>query len=127
VAAFYGEHLGSWIAAGWAYFTIGDLSRARQRFETALAIDGEFAEAQGALAVLDILAGRLDEARRGTRTALRLDRNGFAGRLARSLLLEAGGDTEAAERLRNTALNTRVGPSGQTIAQMIAALAARRT
>jgi Tfp pilus assembly protein PilF len=125
-ASFYGDHLGSWVAAGWAYFTAGDLVRARQRFETAVAVDGTFAEAQGGLAVIDVIEGRLDEGRRRAQTALRLDRMCFSGVLARSLLLEAEGETAAAERLRNAALNVPVGPSGQTIAQMAALLGARR-
>jgi Tfp pilus assembly protein PilF len=126
VASFYGDHLGSWVAAGWAYFTAGDLVRARQRFETAVALDGAFAEAQGAVAVIDIIEGHPDEARRRAQTALRLDRACFSGVLARSLLLDAEGETVAAERLRNMAMNVPVGPSGQTIAQMTAMFAARR-
>jgi len=125
-AAVFGDHLGTWVSAGWAYFVAGDFVRARQRFETAIAVDDTFAEAHGGLAVIDVLEKRFDEARRGARTALRLDRECFSGVLARSLLLEAEGDSTAAGRLRQAALETPVGPSGQTIAQMAAMLAARR-
>jgi len=125
-ATVFSDHLGSWIAAGWAYFTARDLVRARQRFETALAIDDTFAEGHGGLAVVDVLEGRLDEARRGAQVALRLDRECFSGVLARSLLLDAAGDAAGAERLRSAALEVPVGPSGQTISQVMAALASRR-
>jgi Flp pilus assembly protein TadD len=124
--AIFKDHVGTWVAAGWAYFVAGDLIRARQRFETALAIDDTFAEAHGGRAVIDVLERRLEEARRGARTALGLDRECFSAVLARSLLLEAEGDPAAAERLRRTAMETPVGPAGQTISQMSAALAARR-
>jgi Tfp pilus assembly protein PilF len=126
-AGVFGDHVGSWVTAGWAYFLTGDLVRARQRFETALAVDDTFAEAHGGLAVIDVLDKRLDAARRGAQTALRLDRECFSAVLARSLLLEAEGDPKSAERLRRTAMDTPVGPSGQTIAQMSAALAGRRS
>jgi tetratricopeptide (TPR) repeat protein len=125
-AGVFGDHLGAWVAAGWAYFVAGDLVRARQRFETALALDDTFAEAHGGLAVLDVVEKRFDEARRGARTALRLDRECFSGVLARSLLLEADGDPAAAERLRQAAMDTPVGPSGQTIAQALAMFAPRQ-
>lgn len=125
-AAIFGDHVGSWVTAGWAYVLASDLVRARQRFETAIAVDDTFAEAHGGLAVVDVLDKRLDEARRGARTALRLDRECFAGVLARSLLLEADGDAAAAGRLRRAALETPVGPSGQTITQMSNLLASRR-
>lgn len=124
--AVFQDHLGTWIAAGWAHFVAGDLERARQRLATALALDDTFAEAHGGLAVIDVLEGRLDDGRRGARTALRLDRECFSGLLARSLLLQADGDPDAAERLRRTAMEAPVGPSGQSISQMAAALASRR-
>jgi len=126
VATLYGTHLGSWIAAGWAHFIAGDLDRARQRFETAARIDGAFAEAHGALAVIDLFQERVEDARRRAQVAMRLDRASFAGVLATSLLMDSRGETETAERLRSAALNTPVGASGQTIAQMAARLAANR-
>jgi Tfp pilus assembly protein PilF len=126
VAAFYGDHLGSWIAAGWAYFSAGDLVRARQRFETAMAIDATFAEAQGAIAVLDAVDSQLDSARRRAQAALRLDRQCFSAALAMSLVLDATGQPTAAERLRLAALRTPVGPSGQSISDMMVTLGNRR-
>jgi Tfp pilus assembly protein PilF len=126
VAAFYGDHLGSWIAAGWAYFSAGDLVRARQRFETAMAIDATLAEAQGAIAVLEAVDSQLDSARRRAQAALRLDRQCFSAALAMSLVLDATGQPTAAERLRLAALRTPVGPSGQSISGMMVILGNRR-
>lgn len=124
-AELFGRHLGTWIASGWAHFAAGDRAKARTVFEHTLALDDTFAESHGALAVLDVLDGEIDRARRRTDTALRLDRRCFAGALAKVLLLEHDGDAQAAQRVRDIALNTPVGESGQTIAQAMIALAPR--
>lgn len=117
----FGDHLGSWVAAGWVHYLLGDLATSRARFETALALDDTFAETQGALAVLDIAADDLDSARRRTDVALRLDRECFAAALAKSMLLARDGKTKAAEKVRAAALNTPIGPGGRTIARSLAA------
>jgi tetratricopeptide (TPR) repeat protein len=117
----FGDHLGSWVAAGWVYYVLGDLATSRARFETALALDENFAETHGALAVLDLADGDVEGARRGAERSVRLDRNSFAGALARSMLLEREGKTAAAGKIRDAALNFPIGPSGRTIARSLAA------
>lgn len=119
-AELFGDHIGSWIAAGWAYFTQGDLAQARDRFERALALDENFAESHGALAVLDVLAGQHDDGRRRAEVAMRLDRQCYSAILAKSLLLEADGRTGAAEALRKRALAMPIDEGGMTITQALA-------
>ncbi len=121
-AELFERHLGSWVAAGWAYFIMGDYATSRARFETALAIDDTFAEIHGGLAVLDVMAGQLESAERRTEVALRLDRNCFSAALAKVLMLAGRGDVKTAERVRDIALNTRIGAGGRTIAQAMASL-----
>lgn len=118
-AELFGDHLGSWIASGWAHFVTGDYVKARASFERALAIDPNFAESHGGLAVLDVLAGNLDDARRRSEIALRLDRTCLGGALAKSLLLERGGHAQAAQKIRQVALSMPIGANGQTIAQAL--------
>lgn len=120
-ATSFGDHLGSWVAAGWVHYVKGDLATSRARFETALALDDSFAETQGALAVLDLLEDDLESARQRTQIAIRLDRNCFAGALARSMLLEREGRDKAARKVRDAALNFPIGPGGRTIARSLAA------
>ncbi|HYF22197.1 MAG TPA: tetratricopeptide repeat protein [Caulobacteraceae bacterium] len=122
----FGDHLGSWIAAGWGRFAQGDRAGARAVFEKALALDDGFAESHGALAVLDVLDGDLASGERRTAVALRLDRQCFSAALARSLLLAAAGDESGAERVRTIALNTPIGPDGKTIADALVAIAPKR-
>lgn len=122
-ATLFKSHLGTWIAAGWAHFATDDRPRARTIFEHALALDDTFSETHGALAVLDILDGNIESARRRTDTALRLDRRCFAGALAKSLLLEHDGNPEAAQRVRELTVNAPLDASGHTIAQAMIAIA----
>ncbi|MEI9851963.1 MAG: tetratricopeptide repeat protein [Sphingomonas sp.] len=121
----FDTHLGSWIAAGWAHAIAGDTAAARERFERACALDDAFAEAQGSLAVVDLLDGRIDEAKRRTAVALRLDRQCFSGALAAMLLAAGAGDGDKAKRIFETALDTPTGDGGRTIAQSLARLASR--
>jgi tetratricopeptide (TPR) repeat protein len=124
-AEMFGDHLGSWIAAGWAWFVRKDYPASRARFERALAIDDTFAEAHGSLAVLDLLEGDPDSAGKRSEIALRLDRACYSAALARSLMEAGAGDPERARRIYERAINTPVGESGRTIAQALARLGPR--
>jgi len=119
-AELFGDHLGSWIAAGWAYFVAGDLALSRRRFETALEIDDTFAEAHGSLAVIDILEGERESGRERSKVALRLDRNCYSAALARVLLAADAGDEMSARRIFELAVNSPVDGKGRTIAQSLA-------
>lgn len=124
-AKVFGDHLGTWIAAGWAWLIAGDLTAARERFERVIALDDTFGEAHGGLAVVDIIEGRGQEASQRTEIALRLDRNGLGGALARSLLLEQAGDAEKSARVLDIALRAPIGPNGMSATEFIARRQAR--
>ncbi|MBY8825547.1 hypothetical protein [Sphingomonas colocasiae] len=119
----FGDHIGSWIAAGWAHCIAGDLNAARQRFEHALAIDHNFAETHGSLAVIDILEGNQDAARRKVATAIRLDRECFAAALAQVLL--SSDDPARANQIVEQAMQTPLNEKGLTIAGYLAGLSGR--
>jgi Tfp pilus assembly protein PilF len=125
-AELFQDHIGSWVASGWAHFINHDYAKARASFDRALAIDANFAESHGGLAVVDVAEGRFDEARRHCDIALRLDKSCFGGALAKSLLLAQAGHAQAAQKVRDIALNTPIGPDGKTIAQALAGFGARR-
>jgi tetratricopeptide (TPR) repeat protein len=118
-AEIFGDHLGSWIAAGWAQFLRRDFTAARRNFETALKHDDNFAESHGALAVVDFAEGHIDSARRRTDIALRLDKDCFGAALAKVMLLQMQGKPELAARLRDRAMNLPTGIDGKTLAQAI--------
>ena len=118
-AELFQDHLGSWVASGWAHFVAGDYAKARASFERALAADPNFAEIHGGLAVLDIIDGKIDEAKRRTDIALRLDKKCFGAALAKSMLLQRSGHEQMAQKIRDIALSQPVGPNGETIAQAL--------
>lgn len=121
-AHMFGDHLGTWIAAGWAHFANGNLDAAQDRFERVTALDPTFSEGHGGLAVIALAKGRIEEARHLSDIALRLDRNSLGGALATVQLLEADGDLDKADRIRQIALSTPIGPNGKSIAQALAAM-----
>lgn len=121
-AEIFGDHLGSWIAVGWAQLVSKDVAAARATFEHALSLDENFAETHGGLAVIDIAEGDLEGAKRRANIALRLDRECFGGMLARLLLSEAKGDEKTAQRIWDKAMETQAGAGGKTLARAMIGL-----
>lgn len=119
-AELFEDHLGSWIAAGWAYLVHGDLQTARARFEKSMAIDHNFAENFGSLAVLDVLEGKLSEAQQGIATAFKLDRQCFSAMMAQSLLTSAQGNPEKGQQLFRNILETPINDKGETVLMSLA-------
>lgn len=125
-AEIFGNHLGTWVASGWAHFLRGDYAKARASFERAESIDKAFAEIHGGLAVIAIMENNETEARRRCETAFRLDSRCFGATLAHVMLLDKHGHAAGAAKIRSMALSAPIGPNGQTLAQALMALAARR-
>lgn len=111
----FGSHLGTWIAAGWAHFIGGDLVKARERFETALEHDDAFGEAQGSLAVIELLEGDQKAAQRRIEIARRLDREAFSTALATMLWEQSQGNPEKAEQIFRIASQQQILPNGSTL------------
>jgi tetratricopeptide (TPR) repeat protein len=97
-------HLGGWIARAWAHIGERDLDGAVHILQQAEAIDRNFAEVQGCLAVTDVLRGDNAAARHRMQAALKLDPQSLSARLAQSMLLEGAGRPEAARALVDQAL-----------------------
>lgn len=121
-ASHYATHLGSWIAAGWAHLLAGDHTQSRRCFETAYRLDDTFAECHGSLAVLDLLDGRIVEAKERAAIALRLDRQSFTGAFAQACLSSLDGRERLSKEILSKAMRTPVGRDGHTIAHALAQL-----
>jgi tetratricopeptide (TPR) repeat protein len=119
-AEIFGDHIGSWIAAGWAHLIAGDGLLARARFERALAIDENFAESHGSLAVVDVLEGKDAEASRRIAVAKRLDPQCFSAAFAQTLLTARAGKEESARAMFEKILETPVNERGDTAAAALA-------
>lgn len=117
----FGDHIGSWIAAGWAHYLAGDIDAAGQRFERAMALDPAFAESHGSLAVIDIARDDLASARRRMTTALRLDRKCFSAALAQAMLQLD--NPVAGRKLIEQAFETPLNAQGMTVAGYLAGMA----
>lgn len=122
-AELFGRHIGSWIAAGWAHIMNHDLATAKICFDKAYEIDRNFGETHGSLAVIEILQGRTDEARRLAATGLRLDPKSMSSMLASALLTSSDGRPEAARAIIQKAMRTPIDKSGRTLAWSLAKLA----
>jgi len=119
-ALLFKDHIGSWIAAGWARLIAGEVEAARQHFEHALAIDPSFSESQGSLAVIAAMQGDVVNARKLATIALRLDRASFSGAFANALIMASEGDSVRAHAIIERALHTPIEPGGKTIAHSLA-------
>ncbi len=119
----FGDHLGAWLAAGWAHFLAGNADAARERFETALRHDDTFGEAQGSLAAMEAIAGNFEAARHRLEIARRLDREAFSVAFTAMILAAADGDQEKAQRIFEIAAKQPMGPDGSTLAEALAKMA----
>ena len=122
-AEIFGDHLGSWIALGWAELLSGDQAGAERTFHHALDLDRNFAESHGSLAVIEALKGNFDTARRGVETAMRLDSSSFAAVFASVLIASAQGKEDAAQRIFDRALDTPIQANGPSLRDMISQFA----
>ena len=86
------HHAGAWIAFAWSSIFTGDLPQARASLDQAMALDRNFAETHGALAVVDALEGHREAAQAGIERASRLDRNSMSWAYAQAVLQGAHHD-----------------------------------
>jgi Tfp pilus assembly protein PilF len=90
-AAYVPEHIGTWHVLAWIQIMRRDVSAAEAAFLRALALDRNFAETYGGLAVIAALQGREVDAHSSIKRALRLDPQSLSARYAQILLLHGHG------------------------------------
>lgn len=122
-AALFEDHLGSWIAAGWAYLVAGDHDTAAVRFAKAMSLDDNFAECHGSLATMQALGGDFEAARRSIAIAFRLDRQCFSAAFAQILVVSAAGDASKAGHILERALDQPLGDHGRTLRALLGRIA----
>lgn len=114
------DHIGTWHMLAWIYILRGDAEQAREVLQRSYALDRNFGETHGGLAVVDAMEGHEAAARTGIRRALKLAPDGLAARYAEMLLLERAGDKAAATQLVNEVLD-RPAPAGQDTGRALVA------
>jgi tetratricopeptide (TPR) repeat protein len=113
------NHIGTWHLLAWIYILRGDSAKARKMLDRSYALDRNFGETHGGLAVVDVMDGQEDKARTGIRRALKLNPLGMAAQYAQLLLLQKAGDDTAASQLVDSVLNRKVNDSSATGWQLI--------
>ncbi|MGE1005004.1 tetratricopeptide repeat protein [Ralstonia pseudosolanacearum] len=113
-------HIGTWIGLGWCDFMRHDLPAAHRAFAGALALDRNFAESHGSLAVVLAAEGKRAEAAWEIERALGLDKHCLSARYAQALLSGEASDPAAFRRLALHALAQHRGPvEGQSLADAV--------
>ena len=80
------DHIGTWIGLGWCEFLSNRPDAARSAFAQALALDRNFAESHGALAVALVKLGEQGQAKMELDVALKLDPKSLSARYAQAML-----------------------------------------
>lgn len=119
------NHVGSWHALAWCQIQLGDLTAARESFNKTMAIDDDFAETYGGLAVIAVLQNRLYEAQNLIGQALSIDPDSFAGLFAQTLLTAKFDRERAVEMLRNMLLSPAY-PGGAPLLTVLAEVTSKR-
>jgi tetratricopeptide (TPR) repeat protein len=112
-------HIGTWQGRGWTSVLQGDLQKARASFDAALALDHNFGESHGGMAVVLAMLGERTAATHHLSVADRLDPGNLSSRYAEALLNGEAADVAAMARLAERLLRVRSGPFGGTMADWL--------
>ncbi|NRR31449.1 tetratricopeptide repeat protein [Oxalobacteraceae bacterium] len=112
-------HIGTWHTLGWTQIFQGDLAGAEQVFRQALALDRNFGDSHGGLAVVQAMQGARELAEASIARALGLDPQSLSARYAQMVL---AGQTEDPVKFRALAMRllaSRQGAFGQNLAEIV--------
>lgn len=113
---FLPAHLGTWNGLGWTHVVRRDMDAAVQAFGQAVALDRNFGESHGGLAVAYAFLGQRELAEGEIARARGLDGNGLATQYASAILAGEVSDVESIQRLATQLLARRFGSVGGTTA-----------
>jgi len=80
------DHIGTWHVKGWLELLSNNLNLAEQSFSNALEINPNFADSHAALAIILANNGRLEDASRKSKIALRLDPSSITAKYAKGIV-----------------------------------------
>lgn len=112
-------HIGTWLGYGWCLFFMKDNAGARAAFERALALDENFGESHGAIAVVEAADGHEEAARAAIRRARGLDPRSLAAAYAQGLLDGEAQDTERFIALAQRSLSRHTMPDGRSLSESV--------
>jgi len=114
-ASYLPQHIGTFHALAWCHVLSGDLPPAEQAFEQALAIDRNFGESHGGLAVVYALQKKTALAQQAIRRANGLDAGGLSARFAQMILDGDVPDQDAFRQMARDAVSARIGNVAQKL------------
>ncbi len=117
---FMPEHIGSWHGLGWCRLLSEDLSGAEQAFAAALALDRNFGESHGAVAVVAAYRGQHLAAEQSIRTALRLDPDCLTAHYAQTVLRGQANDPARFKDIALRLISTRMTAGGERLSDVVA-------
>nr|WP_301334446.1 tetratricopeptide repeat protein [Solimonas sp. SE-A11] len=120
------DHIGTWHGLAWLRIMNNDLAGAQQSLDKAMALDRNFGDTHGSMAVIAALQGRTDEAKLMARRGRGLNPQSFSARYAESLLLARFGEREQASEVVRKLLASSVVEGGLSAGELTAALLERR-
>ena len=101
------KHIGTHLGLGWLYFIQKNLDAASAEFDAALALDRNFSESHGAIAVIAAMQNQVEKAEQHIELALRLDKTNFSAPYAQAILSGEANDAEAIKRLAQRLMKNR--------------------
>ncbi|MBI3229331.1 MAG: tetratricopeptide repeat protein [Burkholderiales bacterium] len=118
-AQYLPTHIGTLHTLAWCKIFIGDIAGAGQVFEQALALDRNFGESHGGIAVVAALRGEREVAQAAIERALRLDRQGLAARYAEMVLSGVTADPERFRALAFRIMSKHPSSFGNNLAEVV--------
>jgi tetratricopeptide (TPR) repeat protein len=109
------DNVGTIVALAWTHFTNRDVAAAERTFRQAIAVERNFGEAHGGLALVLVWQNRREEARREITLARRLDPRGFGLAYAQSVLMALEGQRPEGEALLARKLEQSLREGGMSI------------
>lgn len=118
VAAMPG-HIGTWHTLAWCEIVREDLPAAQAAFERALALDRNFGETHGGIAVVQALQGQNALAQESIRRAMRLAPMGLSARYAEAVLKGEAHDPQRFEAMARGILAGQKDFDGRPLAEVV--------
>lgn len=120
------DHIGTWHLLAWCHFLSGRLEQAKEAFEQALALDRNFGESHGGLAVVAAANGDLENAANLAKVALRLNPHSYSGLYASSIIAEKSGKVDEATDIINGIMAQDSHIQGKSNLELVAAVIKKR-
>ena len=119
-------HVGTYHALAWCHILNKDVDAAEKALNTAYELNHNFGETHGGLAIVAIMRGQLDKAKKYAQQATRLDKNSVSAQFAQVLIQEASGKPGRAKQMMETLLTQPILANGQTVKQAVAKYLAKQ-